>query len=144
MNESTGNEMNRATTASREENRGRWQGLVAEQRTSGESKRAFCRGRGISYPCFLHWSKRFAEDEGAVPAGTFCELRVGAPAAFEVQAGGVVVRVGSGFDEGELARLLRAVFEASRSLGESTPSFGGAVRPAVNSSRPAGEATRPC
>ena len=106
--------MNGATTASREGNRERWRGIVAEQRASGESKRAFCRGRGISYASFLQWSRRFGEDEGAGPAGTFCELRVGAPPAFEVQVGGVVVRVGSGFDAGELARLLRAVFEASR------------------------------
>lgn len=104
------------TFTSREGSRERWRGLVAEHRASGESKRAFCRGRGISYARFLAWSKRFGEDEGSGSGGTFCELRVGAPTVFEVQAGGVVVRVASGFDSGELARLLRVVFEASSAV----------------------------
>jgi hypothetical protein len=57
---------------------------------------------------------------GGGSSDAFCELRVGASAAFEVLVGGVVVRAPSGFDEGELARLLRAVFEASRSAGEAS------------------------
>ena len=119
-------------TTSREETRERWRGLVSEQRGSGESMRGFCRGRGISYPRFLAWAKRFAGNgDGArfegfgVAAGrgasdAFCELRMGGSSAFEVVVGGVVVRAPSGFDEGELARLLRAVFEASRSAGEAS------------------------
>lgn len=115
-------------TASREENRERWRGLVDEQRTSGQSKQAFCRGRGISYVRFLHWSKRFSDSaEGARtadPLGSatgsrsvdaFCELRMGPSAVFEIAlGGGVVVRVSAGFDERDLARLLRVVGEASR------------------------------
>ena len=143
MNETTDSRTNGATT-SRAENRERWRGLVAEQRASGESMRAFCRGRGLSYPRFLAWAKRFAPNgEGArsgrlaeargrvLPRGTpalperarsadaFCEVRVGAP-VFEIASGGVVVRVASGFDAGELSRLLRAVFEAARLFVEAT------------------------
>ena len=117
------------TTAAtiREENRERWKGLVAVQRSSGETMRAFCRGRGVSYARFLYWAKRLSEvGDGAClgrlsPAGgreaadAFCELRIGAPGAFEIVAGGVVVRAPSGFEAGELTRLLRAVFEAARS-----------------------------
>lgn len=108
------------TTTSREENRERWRGLVEEQRANGESKQAFCRGRGISYVRFLYWSKRFAVDdrsprpESVPSAGAFCELRVGASAAFEIALGGAVVRVSPGFDEKDLARLLRVVVESSR------------------------------
>lgn len=103
------------TRTSREENRGRWRGLVEEQRASGESKQAFCRGRGISYVRFLYWSKRFAETDKSIrPVDAFCELRVGAPAAFEIALGGAVVRVSPGFDEKDLARLLRVVGDAVR------------------------------
>lgn len=172
MSESRNSEKNGAPTTSREATRERWRGVVAEQRTSGESMRGFCRGRGISYGRFLAWAKRFGDsgdgcrsgrfavDELPRPAAGFREVRVGAPGgvgfpvagwAYEIAAGGVVVRVGSGFDEGEVARLLRAVFEASRLLGESVPSFGGAARSAADpsrstasSTRPAGEASRPC
>jgi hypothetical protein len=103
--------------------------------------RAFCRGRGVSYPRFLAWVKRLAPNgegtrsgrlaavEHPRPADAFCEVRVGAP-VFEIASGGVVVRVASGFDAGELARLLRAVFEAARSTAE-------VALPVV-------EATRPC
>ena len=135
MSESTAIEKNGATTTSREETRERWRALVAEQRTSGESMRGFCRGRGISYQRFLAWAKRFAAngdgcrsgrfavDELPRPAAGFREMGVGGSGVFgfpvpgwvyEIASGGVVVRVGSGFDEGELARLLRAVLEASR------------------------------
>ncbi len=137
MGRATDSRVNGATT-NRAERRERWRGLVAEQRASGESMRAFCRGRGLSYPRFLAWVKRLAPNgEGArsgrwaeargrvLPRGTpalperprsadaFCEVRVGAP-VFEIASGGVVVRVPSGFDAGELARLLRAAFEATR------------------------------
>ncbi len=175
MNEATESRMNGATT-SRAERRERWRGLAAEQRASGESKRAFCRGRGLSYPRFLAWVKRFAENtdpsrhegfadgsrrratrlapdgEGAQsgrladargrvlsrgtralperrrPADAFCEVRVGAP-VFEIASGAVVVRVPSGFDAGELARLLRAVFEVSRSIADATRTTVEAARP---------------
>jgi hypothetical protein len=104
---------------------------------------AFCRGRGLSYPRFLAWAKRLAPKGESVrsgrvadargrvlPRGTralperrrsadaFCEVRVGVP-VFEIASGGVVVRVPSGFEAGELARLLRAIFEASRSTAEA-------------------------
>ena len=107
---SANSRMNGATT-SRAENREQWQGLVAEQRASGESMRAFCRGRGVSYPRFLAWVKRLAPNgEGARSGGfapndhprsadAFCEVRVGAP-VFEIASGGVVVRLASGFGEG--------------------------------------------
>jgi hypothetical protein len=118
------------TPTSREENQERWRGLVEEQRAGGQSKQAFCRERGISYERFLAWSKRFADSAedlrssnplgsatGSRPVDAFCELRVGAtaregrlsPAAFEIALGGVVVRVSAGFDERDLARLLRVV-----------------------------------
>ncbi len=84
---------------------------MAEQRASGESMRAFCRGRGLSYPRFLAWVKRFAPNGEGVRSGrlspaklqpsadAFCEVRVGAP-VFEIASGGVVVRLASGFGEG--------------------------------------------
>ena len=143
MNGATESRMNGATTSradrpgSREGNRERWRAVVAEQRSSGESKRAFCRGRGISYASFLYWSKRFAEDDGSGSGGTFCEFRLGAPPVFEIAAGGLVVRVASGFDAGELVRLLRAVFEAS-------PVSAGIARSTADAPRPIVEAARPC
>jgi len=136
-------------TTSREENRERWRGLVTEQRSSGESMRAFCRGRGISYPRFLDWAKRFAANgdgvgferfgvaDGRGASDAFCEFRVGTSSAFEVVVGGVVVRAPSGFDAAELGRLLRLVVELTTPVSEVGRPFRGA-------SRPAREANRPC
>ena len=148
-----------ATKASREERRERWRGLVEEHRSSGESKRAFCRRRGISYHRFLAWAKRFGsgrvgvDERHSMAANTFREVRVGAPgvfafpvsgAVYEIASGGVVVRVASGFDEGEVARLLRAVLEATGSLEERTRPFGGAARrPVDETSRSVGKVARP-
>lgn len=141
MSESTSTEMNETAKATnRAETRERWRGLVAEQRASGESKMSFCRGRGISYARFLYWSRRLEESgESRARADAFQELGLRAPGILALQVGGggfeivwgeVMVRVASGFDEGELARLLRAVFEATRLSAGTT--------------RPAGEALRSC
>jgi len=148
-------------TTSREERRERWRGLVSEQRSSGESMRGFCRGRAISYPRFLAWAKRFAANgdgarferfgvAGGRGAGdAFCELRVGASSVFEVVVGGVVVRAPSGFDEDDLARLLRVVRDlacpfdrAALPLSEA----GGAEATSEMFARPAPrpEGIRPC
>ena len=160
MSESTMNGMNetaRATSCEempggRLRTRERWRGLIAEQRRCGESKAAFCRGRGISYTSFLYWAKRFAEEgEPGRRADEFHEMGVGtsgvfafsvAGAAYEIVSGGVVVRVSSGFDVAELSRLLRAVFGASRSFEEESRSVGVASGSTVNGSCSAVNAIR--
>jgi hypothetical protein len=152
-------------TTSRKENRERWRGLVAEQRGGRKSKRAFCRERGISYAPFLAWSKRFAEGDKSVPsagpmeggkglppADVFCEVRVGgASAPFEIAVGGVVVRVSAGFDEADLARLLRVVGGTVR--GGAASASGARVASGAVDELPGGiacsrlgiaEAARPC
>ena len=40
-----------------------WSKLIAEQQTSGEPVRPFCRERGITEPSFYYWRKRLRENE---------------------------------------------------------------------------------
>ncbi len=50
----------------------KWRKLVAEQKRSGESVAAFCRGRGLCAPHFFAWKKRLSQ----APAQPFVAVQV--------------------------------------------------------------------
>jgi hypothetical protein len=97
--------------------RGRWRGLISEQRASGQSVAAFCRERGLCAPQFYYWGKRLSQaaetnfveavivEQQPAVASVVCagiELRL---------CGGYSLLVQPGFDACHLRALL-AVLES--------------------------------
>jgi len=74
---------------------------------SGLSWKAFADRSGIPYTTLLSWRKR----EGATVFGRLVPVEIAdAPVrALEVRVGPATVRVEPGFDEGHLARVVRAL-----------------------------------
>jgi transposase-like protein len=50
----------------------KWQGVISDQETSGQSIAAFCRAREVSEPLFYYWRKRLREGGSS----HFVELQV--------------------------------------------------------------------
>ncbi len=85
-----------------------WRGMIETQRKSGKTISGFCRERGISSNSFFMWRKRLGEsergnfieieEEGKKGIGIYLELR-----------GGVKIYLEKGFEEEELAKVLRVV-----------------------------------
>lgn len=46
-----------------EQKREFWSKLIAEQETSGQRIRAFCKERGVGDHCFYYWRKRLVQSE---------------------------------------------------------------------------------
>ncbi len=97
-----------------------WQGLLAAWSKSGLTQTEFCRQQKISVATFGWWKARFAraakDSAFAGPsAGRFVEVKVTEPRAggrrdfsYEVVlANGRSVRVGAGFDDEQVGRLIR-------------------------------------
>ena len=97
-----------------------WQGLLAAWSKSGLTQTEFCRRQKVSVAAFGWWKARFARaaKESASPgspAGRFVEVkvpesRVGGRRDFSyevVLANGRSVRVGAGFDDEQVGRLIR-------------------------------------
>ena len=92
---------------------------VADWRTSGQSRAAFCRGRGLPYHSFLDWIKRAAtvpDVTGTEPA--FIEVRrvpgvladgAGSAEATVVFACGLSLRIAPGTDPAWIGRVVAAV-----------------------------------
>ena len=96
----------------------KWRDLIAEQERSGLTVRAFAECRGISAPTMYWWRCRLGRPRRAnelVPVEIVEDDVVGgsrgtfAP-GFELQiADALILRIPTGFDEGELLRLVRAL-----------------------------------
>lgn len=85
--------------------------VVAEYESSGRSAVAFCSSAGIARVTLTRWRRELERGDRRGSAATrFVEVRPSRPArpaCFDVKlAGGVLVRVPSGFDAAELGRLL--------------------------------------
>ena len=88
-----------------------WSKLIAEQQTSGQPVRLFCRERGITEPSFYYWRKRLRES-GTV---RFALLQTKAatadatPAMELVLSTGERLRIVNGVDAATVRLVLDAV-----------------------------------
>ena len=84
---------------------------------SGSSKASFCASEGISATTFFRWLSEFGAEPTSTAPPEFVEVRVdraSALPAFELGlASGRSLRIPSGFDAGELERLLAALQRAA-------------------------------
>jgi hypothetical protein len=102
-----------------EEQRARWRGLLAEQKESGQTIVAFCRGRGVREWQFHEWKKRLrptpipafvAVEVAAVSTRAATPAQAAPIAALEVRLrSGRSVLVGSDFEASHLRRLLQVL-----------------------------------
>ena len=95
-----------------------WRRMVRQWRGSGLSVRDFCTDRGISEPSFYAWRRTIAErDANAafVPVHVVPDARPAGDASRQglelLVSGGRVLRIGPGFDEPTLRRLLALLEE---------------------------------
>ncbi|MGA8437619.1 MAG: hypothetical protein WB762_35065 [Candidatus Sulfotelmatobacter sp.] len=100
----------------------KWQGLILDQETSGQSIAAFCRARELSGSLFYYWRKRLR----AVATPGFVEVQVAEPqwrarhsrsapgSTIEVRLrNGRSLMVAAEFDASHLRALLAVVESAS-------------------------------
>ncbi len=100
----------------------KWQGLISDQETSGQSIAAFCRSREVSESLFHYWRKRLRE----VATPRFVEVQVAEPqlrprhsrsapgSTIEVRlSNGRSLMVAPEFDASHLRALLAVVESAS-------------------------------
>jgi transposase-like protein len=86
---------------------GRRRELLAVQARSGLSLKAFAERTGVPYTTLAAWRRQAGT---AVPAQLVpVEVAAGPVAPLEVRVGPATVVVGPGFDEGHLARVVRAL-----------------------------------
>lgn len=96
-----------------------WRQVIARQRASGLSIRAFCECEGLTESSFYLWRRELGRRTapGRAARATFVPLRVlpdpsAAAAAIEIALpSGTVVRLRAGFDEQELRQVLAALAE---------------------------------
>ena len=100
-----------------------WRRMVAQQRQSAGTIRAFCEREGLSQPSFYQWRRELARrdrtprarrDAAGRDAATFVPIQVVAEAALIEIAlpGGVVVRVRAGADAATLRQVLAVLAES--------------------------------
>lgn len=85
----------------RESTKRKWIDLIEECVRSGKSAKQWCREKGICYPLFLQWRKRFGESSQRAP---FIELRD--DRLIEIKCGGVEIRLSGSNDLKTLKDLL--------------------------------------
>jgi hypothetical protein len=92
------------------EKREYWSKLIAEQESSGQTIRAFCKERGVADHCFYFWRKRLRL--GSNETVQFALLKtVGSTSPLELLlVSGERLRIANGVD----AATLRLVLEALR------------------------------
>lgn len=92
-------------------------GVIRRWVASGSSKATFCASEGISATTFFRWLSEFGSDPAPGAPPEFVEVRVDRASAlrtFELGlASGRTLRIPSGFDVGELERLLAALHRAA-------------------------------
>lgn len=88
--------------------------LIAEYRDSGQTQRAFAAERGVRYSTFTNWLRKHARGE-VTATRSWIELAPSTPTDSAMYClewpGGAKLRVGRGFDPGEvraLAQLMRS------------------------------------
>lgn len=109
----------------------RWRGLLADQDRSGQTVVAFCSLRGVSASSFHFWKRELArrdqaEDSPSQQTKTksldaFVPVSVVGVAfdGIEIDIAGAIVRVGRGFDETVLARVLHILRKGQEEDGEA-------------------------
>jgi transposase-like protein len=88
-----------------------WSKLIAEQQTSRQPVRPFCRERGITEPSFYYWRKRLRKN-GTVRFAlleTKAATADAAPTIELVLSTGERLRIGNGVDAATLRLVLDAV-----------------------------------
>ena len=94
-----------------------WRRMLAQQRQSAGTIRAFCEREGLSQPSFYQWRRELARRDRAQVArrgvATFVPIQVVPEVALIEIAlpGGVVVRVRAGADAATLRQILAALVE---------------------------------
>jgi hypothetical protein len=102
-----------------------WRRKVAEFKSSGLSRAAFCRRRRVNYHTMTYWVKRLANLDGpgaggdarasfvevSLPSGAAdATLEWNRPATYEVRLGnGRSIRLGVDFEDEAVARLIRTL-----------------------------------
>jgi hypothetical protein len=94
-----------------ETKREHWSKLIAEQEASGQTARAFCRGRGVGEYAFYHWRRRLRKTKSLVRFALL-ETSSKAPSAEMVAElelvlkSGERLRIGNGVDAAALRLVL--------------------------------------
>jgi hypothetical protein len=103
-----------------------WAEHVRGWRESGETAAEYCERRGLKLGTLRYWTRQvrlagtLRKAEGGRSEVRFAKVepvgRVGrrAPEGLELRIGEVVVKVGQGFDEPTLGRLLRVLGQGTR------------------------------
>jgi len=95
------------------EKREHWKQVADEWKTTGLSRAAFARQRGLRPNHFTWWLRRLSEEEAQtfveVPAADNGPVGISAETGVTVVVGGVEVRLSPGFDEETFARVLALV-----------------------------------
>ena len=100
----------------------KWQSLISDQETSGQSIAAFCRAREVSEPLFYYWRKKlrevatpgFVEVQVTEPEWRARHCRSAARSTIEVRlSNGRSLMVAPEFDARHLRALLALVESAS-------------------------------
>jgi hypothetical protein len=88
----------------RESTQRKWTGLIEECVRSGKSAKQWCREKGVCYPLFLQWRKRFGEPS---QSSSFIELKE--ERLIEIRCGGIEIRLSGTNDLKTLKDLLVAL-----------------------------------
>ncbi|MFA5058170.1 MAG: transposase [Opitutaceae bacterium] len=90
-----------------------WQKLITDWRSSGRTRRDWCREHGVSYESLRRWIKRVGRTPGGNRLVEVAAAGEAMSATIRVHAGdGLVVELPPTSDEKLLGRVLRAVREA--------------------------------
>jgi hypothetical protein len=113
---------------------GRWAREIARWRRSGESVRAFCRGRGLKEPSFYYWRRRLEAEPARDGAASVGWEDSAAPSTSPDSRGSAA---GSGGTAPDVQGPRGPAFAELRVSGEA-----GALAPVVELTLPTGEQLR--
>ena len=103
----------RSKAAPRRRPASEWQGIVAEQRASGQTIREFASERGVNHNTLAWWRARLVGGRPPVPTPTFVEVKAAPSAAASgievVLPNGLVITAGDHVDPTRFARLIAAL-----------------------------------
>ena len=90
-----------------DDKREHWRKLIAEQKASGETIRAFCEERGIGCPAFYYWRKRLQKAQPVQFA--LLKTVASAPPLELILANGEQLRIWDGVNAATLRLVLDVV-----------------------------------
>lgn len=102
----------RSRAAPRRRPASEWQGIVAEQRASGQTIVEFAAGRGLNPNTLAWWRARLGHNGPPVPAPPFVEVKAAPAAASGIEVvlpNGLVITAGDHVDPTRFARLIAAL-----------------------------------